>query len=306
VASAVTVVCLLLLTFKEFLHGLARRVEIGDAEAMLQFAVISVIILPLLPNTNFGPPPLDVINPYKIWLMVVLIAGLNFFGYILVKIMGGEHGLVLTGILGGLVSSTAVTLSFSQRSRSEPALSSAFLLAIVLAWTIMFVRVVIMVALIDRPLALSLSVILGCMAAAGLVIAFLLWRRAKERQTGVVQTKANPFELGEAIKFGLMFGGVTIAAKAAEVYLGEKGLYLAGAVSGLTDVDAITLSMANLAAGHAESLKAAAYTIVIAVISNTVMKTGMAVFMGAPRLKRMIIPVALILFAAAAVGAWLA
>lgn len=306
VASAVTVVCLLLLTFKEFLHGLARRVEISDAEAMLQFAVISVIILPLLPNANFGPPPLDVINPYKIWLMVVLIAGLNFLGYMLVKVMGGEHGLVLTGILGGLVSSTAVTLSFSQRSRSEPALSSAFLLAIVLAWTIMFVRVVIMVALIDRPLALSLSVIFGCMAAAGLVIAFLLWRRAKERQTGVVETKANPFELGEAVKFGLMFGGVTIAAKAAEVYLGEKGLYLAGAVAGLTDVDAITLSMANLAAVNSSSLKAAAYTIVIAAISNTLMKTGMAVFMGAPELRRMIIPVALVLLAAAAVGGWIA
>jgi uncharacterized membrane protein (DUF4010 family) len=307
VASVATVVCLLLLTFKEFLHGLARRVELSDAEAMLQFAVISVIILPILPNANFGPPPLDVINPYKIWLMVVLIAGLNFLGYMLVKVMGGEHGLVLTGILGGLVSSTAVTLSFSQRSRSEPALSSAFLLAIVLAWTIMFVRVVIMVAVIDRPLALSLSVILGCMAAAGLVISFLLWRRAKERQTGgIVQAKANPFELGEAVKFGLMFGGVTIAAKAAEVYLGEKGLYLAGAVAGLTDVDAITLSMANLAAGNSSSLKAAAYTIVIAAISNTLMKTGMAVFMGAPGLRRMIIPVALVLLAAAAVGSWIA
>jgi uncharacterized membrane protein (DUF4010 family) len=305
VASAATVVCLLLLTLKDFLHGLARRVEADDVEAMLQFAVISVIILPLLPNANFGPPPLDVINPYKIWLMVVLIAGLNFLGYMLVKILGGEHGLVLTGILGGLVSSTAVTLSFSQRSRSEPELSSAFVLAIVLAWTIMFVRVVVIVAVIDRPLALSLSVILGCMAAAGLVIAFLLWRRAKERQTGVVQPKANPFELGEAVKFGLMFGGVTIVAKAAEVYLGEKGLYLAGAVAGLTDVDAITLSMANLAAGNSSSLKAAAYTIVIAAISNTLMKTGMAVFMGAPGLRRMIIPVALVLLAAAAVGSWL-
>jgi uncharacterized membrane protein (DUF4010 family) len=306
VASAATVVCLLLLTFKEFLHGLARRVELTDAEAMLQFAVISVIILPLLPNTNFGPPPLDVINPYKIWLMVVLIAGLNFLGYMLVKVLGGEHGLVLTGILGGLVSSTAVTLSFSQRSRSEPELSSAFLLAIVLAWTIMFVRVVVMVGVINRPLARSLTVILGCMAAAGLVISLLLWRRAKERQTGVVNAKANPFELKEAIKFGLLFGGVTIAAKAAEVYLGEKGLYLAGAVAGLTDVDAISLSMANFAAANSQSVKVAAYTIVIAVISNTLMKTGMAVFMGAPGLRRIIIPVTVVLFAAAAVGSWLA
>jgi len=107
VASVATVVCLLLLTFKDFLHRLARRVELADIEATLTFAVISVIILPLLPNQNFGPPPLDVINPYKIWLMVVLIAGLNFLGYVLVKVLGNEHGLALTGILGGLVSSTA-------------------------------------------------------------------------------------------------------------------------------------------------------------------------------------------------------
>jgi uncharacterized membrane protein (DUF4010 family) len=268
--------------------------------------VISVIILPLLPNANFGPPPLDVINPYKIWLMVVLIAGLNFLGYLLVKILGGEHGLVLTGILGGLVSSTAVTLSFSQRSRSEPQMSSAFVLAIVLAWTIMFVRVVVMVGLINRPLAASLAVALGCMAAAGVVISFILWRRGKARQTGVVTAKANPFELTEAIKFGLLFGVVTIAAKAAQVYLGAKGLYLAGAVAGLTDVDAISLSMANLAATDPQSIKVAAYTIVIAVISNTLVKTGMASFMGAPGLRRIIIPVTIILFIAAAVGSWIA
>ena len=101
-----------------------------------------MIILPLLPNEMFGPPPLNVINPYKIWLMVVLIAGLNFLGYVLVKVLGNEHGLRrYTGILGGLVSSTAVTLSFSQRSRQEPAMSSAFVLAIVVAWSIMFLRV---------------------------------------------------------------------------------------------------------------------------------------------------------------------
>src|SRR5689334_9441027 len=191
VASVVTVVCLLLLTLKDFLHRLARRVELADVEATLQFAVISVIILPLLPNQNFGPPPIDVINPYKIWLMVVLIAGLNFLGYLLVKVLGGEHGLVLTGILGGLVSSTAVTLSFSQRSRQEPLLSSAFVLAILVAWAIMAVRVVVMVGLIKRPLAACLAVVLGCMALAGVVISLVLWRRGKERQTGVVNAKAN-------------------------------------------------------------------------------------------------------------------
>src|SRR6185503_2024213 len=151
-ASVVTVVCLLLLTLKDFLHRLARRVELADVEATLQFAVISVIILPLLPNQNFGPPPIDVINPYKIWLMVVLIAGLNFVGYVAVKVLGSEHGLGVTGVLGGLVSSTALTLSFSQRSRQEPKQATAFALAIVLAWTIMFLRVIVMVSVVDPHL----------------------------------------------------------------------------------------------------------------------------------------------------------
>lgn len=305
VASVATVVCLLLLTFKDFLHRLARRVELADIEATLTFAVISVIILPLLPNQNFGPPPLDVINPYKIWLMVVLIAGLNFLGYVLVKVLGNEHGLALTGILGGLVSSTAVTLSFSQRSRREPEMSSAFVLAIVIAWTIMFLRVVIMVGIINRALAASLAVALGCMALAGLLVCLALWRR-RAHETGVVAAGANPFELGEAIKFGLLFGIVTIVAKAAEVYLGATGLYLAGAVAGATDVDAIALSMANRATTTPESIKIAAYTIVIAVISNTLVKAGMVAFMGAPAMRRTIVLVTLILLVAAAVGAWIA
>jgi uncharacterized membrane protein (DUF4010 family) len=306
VASVATVVCLLLLTLKDFLHGLARRVELADVQATLQFAVISVIILPLLPDQNFGPPPIDVINPYKIWLMVVLIAGLNFLGYVLVKVLGSEHGFIVTGILGGLVSSTAVTLSFSQRSRREPAMSNAFVLAIVVAWTIMFVRVVVMVGLVNRALAASLALALGCMAVAGLLVSLVLWRRSRTAETGVVAAGANPFELGEAIKFGLLFGIVTVVAKTAEAYLGATGLYLAGAVAGLTDVDAISLSMANLATSSPQSVKIAAYTIVIAVISNTLVKTGMAVFMGAPALRRTIIVVTLLLFAAAGAGSLVA
>lgn len=303
VASVTTVVCLLLLTLKDYLHRLARRVELEDVEATLTFAVISIIILPLLPNDTFGPAPLNVINPYKIWLMVVLIAGLNFLGYVLVKVLGNEHGLLVTGILGGLVSSTAVTLSFSQRSRQEPAMSSAFVLAIVASWTVMFLRVVVMVALVNPSLAALLGLPLGLTAVVGALIALILWKRSRSQETGVVTAGANPFELGEAIKFGLLFGVVTVVAKAAEVYLGETGLYLAGAVAGLTDVDAISLSMANLATTDLENLRIAARTIVIAVLSNTLVKTGMALFWGTPALRRTLLLATLLILIAAAVGA---
>jgi uncharacterized membrane protein (DUF4010 family) len=303
VASVATVVCLLLLTLKDYLHRLARRVELEDVEATLQFAVISVIILPLLPNETFGPAPLNVINPYKIWLMVVLIAGLNFLGYVLVKALGNEHGFLATGILGGLVSSTAVTLSFAQRSRQEPALSAAFVLAIVAAWTIMFLRVVVIVGLINLSLAAVLGLPLGLMAITGIFVSLVLWRRTRSQETGVVTAGANPFELGEAIKFGLLFGVVTVVAKAAQVYLGETGLYLAGAVAGLTDVDAISLSMANLAAAGGANITVAARTIVIAVLSNTLVKTGMAAFLGTPALRRTLLVATLLVLIAAAVGA---
>jgi len=160
-----------------------------------------------------------------------------------------------------------------------------------------------MVGVVNRPLAASLVVALGCMAAAGLVVSFVLWRRSRTNEKGVVTAGANPFELSEAIKFGLLFGIITIVAKAAQTYLGATGLYLAGALAGLTDVDAISLSMANLAQANPDSLAVAARTIVIAVLANTLVKAVMAVFMGAPMLRRaVVLATVLLLFAGAAGG----
>jgi uncharacterized membrane protein (DUF4010 family) len=146
------------LALKEWLHRLAGRIEPADVQATLQFALVSIIILPLVPDRSFGPPPLDVINPYQIWLMVVLISGLNFASYLLVKTVGTEHGIGITGLLGGLVSSTAVTLGFAQRSRQEPVQSSALALGILVAWTVMFVRVAMLVAAVNRALLPPIAV----------------------------------------------------------------------------------------------------------------------------------------------------
>jgi uncharacterized membrane protein (DUF4010 family) len=304
-AAAVAVASLLLLSLRDWLHRLAARIESSDVEATLKFAIITLIILPLLPNQNFGPPPLDVLNPYKIWLMVVLISGLNFISYILVKVMGQEHGLGLTGLLGGLVSSTAVTLGFSQRSKQEPALAPAFALGILVAWTVMFFRVVIEVGVVNFALATRLALGVGLMGGVNLLICLFLWRRNRTRETGTVSSGHNPFELGEAIKFGLLFGAITFAAKAAEVYLGAAGLYLAGAVAGLSDVDAISLSMANLAAANPSGAGVAARTVIIAVLSNTLVKSGMIVSLAAPALRRVMLPSTGLLLVAGAAAAFL-
>jgi uncharacterized membrane protein (DUF4010 family) len=291
------------LALKDWLHALARRIESADVEATLKFAIVSLIILPLVPDQNYGPAPLDVLNPYTIWWMVVLISGLNFASYLLVKVVGPEHGVGLTGLLGGLVSSTAVTLGFAQRSRSEPEQARTLALGILVAWTVMFFRVVLLVALTAGALAARLAWSMGALGAVSLLIAFVLHRRQGPAARATVSAGANPFELGEAIRFGLLFGVVTFAAKAAQVYLGDAGLYLAGAVAGLTDVDAIALSMARLAAGDSGSHGVAARTIVIAVLANTLAKGGMAVFLGAPTLRRVMLPITAVLLAAGVVAA---
>jgi len=302
IAGAVTVVTMLLLSLKGWLHNLAKRIEPSDVEATLKFAIITLIILPLVPNTNFGPEGLEVINPYKTWLMVVLIAGLNFVGYILVKVLGKKHGFGLTGLLGGLVSSTAVTLGFSQRSRVEPNLTSVLALSILLAWTVMYFRVVVEVGVVNFQLAKTLTLGMLLMGAVSLIICLLLWRRGRSKETAEVESGNNPFELGDAIKFGGLFAVVIFVASAAQVYFGDTGLYVAGALAGLTDVDAIALSMASLAQQDPASSGAAARTIVIAVISNTMVKCGMAIWLGAPSMRRIMIPITIAL-ALSGVGA---
>jgi uncharacterized membrane protein (DUF4010 family) len=302
VASAVAVAALMLLVLKESLRGIAARLEPPDLAATLKFAVISLIILPLLPKEAMGPPPLDVLIPYRVWWMVVLIAGLNFVGYVLVKWLGSEQGLGVAGLLGGLVSSTATTLSFSQRSRVEPAQSTAFAMAIATAWTVMFVRVLAMVFIVNPGVGTPLAPTLGLMAALCGACAWLLWRRGRSRKTGTVVSGANPFELGQAIQFGLLFGVVTVGARAAELYFGDAGLYLAGGLAGLTDVDAITLSMANLALAHPDKTAVAAIAIAIAAVTNTLVKSGLAASLGAPELRRTIALVTAALLVAAALG----
>ncbi len=292
------------LALKEWLHRLAQRIEPADVEATLKFAIVTLIVLPIVPDQDFGPPPLDVINPHRIWLMVVLISGLNFASYLLVKIVGTEHGIGLTGLLGGLVSSTAVTLGFSQRSRQHPGQSPALALGILIAWTVMFLRVPILIALVAPALAAELALGMAVLAAPGLAFCAASWRRQRPAKASV-SAGQNPFELGQAIRFGAIFGVVTFASKAAEVYLGDSGLYLAGALAGLTDVDAIALSMANLASADGASLPVAARTVVIAVVANTLLKGGLAAFLGAPELRRVLLPATAAILAAGAVGAWL-
>jgi uncharacterized membrane protein (DUF4010 family) len=303
VAAWVAVAMALMLALKDWLHRLARRIDAPDVEATLKFAIVTLIILPLVPDQNYGPAPLDVLNPYKVWLMVVLISGLNFVSYLLIKIVGAEHGVGIAGLLGGLASSTAVTLGFSQRSRQPGADASALALGILLAWTVMFFRVVVMTWVISSQLGMRLAVAMGALCAVSLGACYWLWRRRRAQERGEVKPGQNPFELDEAIKFGLLFGVVVIVAKAAQVYLGEAGLYLAAGIAGMSDVDAITLAMADLARSDAQNLAVAARAIVIAALANTLVKSGLAAGLGSPELRRLTLPISGLLLVAGAAAA---
>jgi uncharacterized membrane protein (DUF4010 family) len=294
-----------MLALKDWLHGLSRRIEPADVEATLKFAIVSLIVLPLVPNHDYGPPPFDVINPYKIWLMVVLISGLDFASYVLTKVVGAEQGVTLAGLLGGLVSSTAVTLGFARRSAEHPQQATALALGILIAWTVMFARVVVLVAAVDWELVPRIGAAMAALVVPSLAICALLWRRQRPTSTPSTKPGENPFALGQAIRFGAIFGLVTFMAKAARVYLGDGGLYLAAAVAGLTDVDAIALSMAHLARADATSAAPAATAIVIAVLANTLCKAGMVVTLGTPALRTTIAGATAAIVACAGLGLWL-
>lgn len=296
-ATALAVVTLLLFSIKGWSRRLAGRIEPADVEAALKFAIITAVVLPLLPDQPLGPAPLDALNPWKVWLMVVLISGLNFAAYVLAKTVGEEQGLGLAALLGGLVSSTAVTLGFSQRSRREPELAAPLALGILLAWTTMFFRLLLAVAVVNLALATRLLPAMGLLGLLSLLACAWLWRRRGAGGRTAVRPGSNPFELGQAVKFGLLFGLVSLVARAAQSAFGTSGLYAAGFLAGLTDVDAISLSMADLARGDPASVVVAARTVLLAALSNTLVKCGLAVGLGAPALRRALLGPGLLLAA---------
>jgi len=289
-AVAIGVATTVLLSLKLETDTFVRRITREDVVATLKFAVITAIVLPILPDQTFGPPPLDVLNPYKIWLMVVFISGISFLGYVLVKVVGSRQGIGLTGLLGGMVSSTAVTLSFAQRSQREAELARPFALAITVAWTVMFSRVLVEVAALNGALLRVLWLPMAASAAAGLAYCIYLYLSQRTDEEAEVNF-SNPFELGPAVKFGLLYAVILLVSKAAQMYLGNTGVYLSSILAGLADVDAITLSMAELSrAPGGLDLITAQRAIVLAAMSNTVVKGGIVLTSGSPTLRRALWP----------------
>jgi uncharacterized membrane protein (DUF4010 family) len=288
---ALVVTMTVLLSIKVEARRFVSHMTREDIFAALKFAVVAAIVLPILPNQVFGPPPFDVFNPNTIWLLVVFISGISFVGYVLNKLMGPEKGIGLTGFLGGLVSSTAVTLNFSQRSRENRLLARPFALAILIAWTVMFSRVLVQVAVVNPNLLSFLWLPMGASIFAGLGYCVYLFfaQRYDEDREGMEFT--NPFELWPAIQFGLLFALILFISRAAQVYLDDVGLYISSLFSGIADVNAITLSMAELSRGIGElDPRTASRAIVLATVANTFAKGIIILVAGSWSLKFVILP----------------
>jgi uncharacterized membrane protein (DUF4010 family) len=283
-ALVIMVTLLLLLTFKPDIHLFVKKLNREELLAIILFVVISALVIPFLPNENFGP--YDLWNLKEIWKMVVLVSGMSLLGYMISKLMG-HKGSVLAGIIGGLVSSTSVALTFSRRSKEKTSLTTAVFLAIGIigACTIMFPRILFEVYVVNPALAAKLWPPILVIMAAGAIAAFIIYKRRNSSTASEELTLKNPLEFSTAIKFAIFFAAIQWLVKFCTENFGNTGTYFAGAVSGFTDVDAITLSMAKMAKESGNSL-IAIRTILLAALSNTLVKFMIVFVVGGKELRR--------------------
>ena len=281
VAAAAAVVTTLLLDYKALLHRWVSELQDVELHAGLKLLLISVVLLPILPNQGYGP--WQALNPYVIWWMVVLIALISFVGYFAVKFGGTRKGIISTGLFGGLASSTATTLHLSRLNRRDPAMAPVLGTGILLACGTMYPRMLLVATVVNPSLFSSMLVPAVIMAVVvyGPALFYLRWL-----ESGEVELQAplrNPLELGPAISFGLLLALVMLLSKALRVWFGNEGVLVVAAASGVADVDAITLSLSHMSQGTLDPHFAIAGAVVAASVNNLV-KGGMAAVIGGRRI----------------------
>jgi uncharacterized membrane protein (DUF4010 family) len=279
-SAALTTLTVLLLAEKPRLHGFVARLDESTMLAAARFAVMSVVILPLLPEGPFGPGP--GIRPRELWMLVLLFSGMSFVGYIAQR-LSGAAGYPLTGLLGGLVSSTSVTLTFARLSQAHPRQDAALAAGAVAASTVLFLRVAIAVAVLNAALLPVLAGYLAAPFTVAVVAVGLAWRSLRGSQAEP-STLKNPLQLLSAIEMALLFQAVLFAVYYMRAWVGDAGLLASGFVLGLTDLDALTLSMTrSVATGTA--IDSACRAIAMGIVANSIMKTAIAAVVGSRRFR---------------------
>lgn len=274
----------LLLHLRTQLHGFASRLGDQDMRGIMQFVVITLVVLPILPDQTYGP--FDVLNPRKMWLMVVLITGLSLGGYVIYKLLGPRVGALAGGVLGGLISSTATTVTYARRTREDPAPGAALgTVVIMLASSVVFARVLVLVATAARPAFAEVAPPLALMLALTAGLSVTVWLRHRGARHDPPPA-GNPTEIKTALVFAALFGGVLLAVAAAKHHFGDRGLFVVALLSGLTDMDAITLSTAQLVnAGQLEG-RTGGRVILAAALANLVFKGLLIAMLGSRALLR--------------------
>lgn len=269
IAGATAVLLTLLLSYKPTLHRLARVIEEEDVRAIIKFALITVVILPVLPNRDMGPA--GIFNPRTVWLMVVFISAVSFAGYGLAKILGRRVGTATAGVLGGLASSTAVTVSFSRRCSDLPESAPAYATAIALATTTLYPRILLIAWVWSPSLIEELILPFIVLFVFGIGGSVWLWRSPEGGEEAV--KLSNPLEMGLALRFGLIFAVILAVVRGSYELLGIQGVYFTSFLAGLEGLDAITLSVGRLVP-DVITASVAAKGLLLAVVANTLVKAG--------------------------------
>lgn len=276
-----------LLYFKAELRGISQTLTRRDLISILQFAVLSLIVLPLLPIQGFGP--YGALNPHQIWWMVVLISGIGLAGYAALRIVGQRRGTLLIGLLGGVVSSTATTLTFSRHARDNEAMSHVSVIVIVLANLVVLVRLAVLVGVLSGAMFAKLAPILAAGLLTGTLAAWYGLHKLKPGSEAPELSLSNPTEIRSALTFGLLYAAVLLASAWLSDMAGPRGLYAVAAASGLTDVDAITLSTLRLFSLHNITAGQAVFAILLAFVANLVFKSGLVWSIGGWNMARHVI-----------------
>lgn len=271
----------LLLHWKKPLHGFVERIGEAEIRAVFRLVLIALVVLPLLPDRSFGP--YEVLNPFRIWMMVVLIVGISVGGFLISRFVAPRAGSVVSGLLGGMISSTATTVSYARRSKASPEASPLSALVIMVASTIVFVRVAFEVALVAPGILWQVLPQFGVMCLWMSLIAVGSFVLARQEQA-VAAAPKDPSNLGAAVIFGGMYALVLLAVAAAREHLGDAGLFMVAALSGLTDMDAITLSTAQLVTADRISVDTGWRMMMLGALSNILFKGGAIAVLGPPRL----------------------
>lgn len=285
-AVFIAIIVLFVLNIKETVREYEQTITKKDLSAAILFMVMTFVILPILPDRAIDP--MGLINLYRIWIMVVLVAGISFFGYIAIRILGSAHGIGAAGLFGGLVSSTAVAMSMARRVHENGFLAKNLALGIALASSMMLIRAGIEMWVINPALTRTfmIPIVAGTLSGYG-YIAILYFTSKRENISQNIEFK-NPFDLKEALVMGLVFGVTLALISLSNRYIGDMGVYAVALVSGIADVDAIILSLSSLAKSGLDPTTAH-YAILIAILSNTVAKAALVLFFGKIVLFRLVV-----------------